>query len=279
MIETLLRLRFGRLGAIGLCVAALALPILTGCGPSAEEQAAAEAEQARDTEWAWLQQTRNELETLRAERDALRNAPAPTEGQPEGTAEGDAATAQPAASGKTPEQLESEITTLADEFNRRLVDFINANPPVEGEPPSEMQKAAIRMKSDEDIILARDYIQRGGDYRRAIEIYNAALMVDPEYDRLKEGLAEAQGRRYLTKDLFDQVKKGMTQAEVRGLLGQPNLHNVRDYPDRGVEAWFFPKNAEGAAAAVWFEKQGDAMKAYRLDYNAISGRGDEPDEG
>jgi hypothetical protein len=279
MIERLVRLRPGRLGAIGLCVAALALPMLTGCGPSAEEKDAAEAEQARDSEWAWLQETRDQLEALRAQRDELRNAPDPAEVPSEAQTEGEAAAAEPAAGGKTPEQLESEIITLADEFNRRLVDFINANPPVEGEPVNEMQQAAIRMKSDEDILLARDYIQEGGDYRRAIEIYNAALMVDPEYDRLQQALEEAQGRRYMTQEAFDQVKKGMTQAEVRQLLGQPNLHNVRDYPDRGVEAWFFPKNAEGAAAAVWFEKKGDAMTAYKLDYNAISGRGDEPEEG
>jgi hypothetical protein len=61
----------------------------------------------------------------------------------------------------------------------------------------------------------------------------------------------------------------MTQDEVRRLLGPPNLQDVRDYPERGVTAWFYPKDASGAAAAVWFRKGDSAPEAYQLDFDAI----------
>ena len=61
----------------------------------------------------------------------------------------------------------------------------------------------------------------------------------------------------------------MTQDEVRRLLGPPNLQDVRPYPERGVTAWFYPKDASGAAAAVWFRKDGAETTAYQVDFNAL----------
>jgi tetratricopeptide (TPR) repeat protein len=129
------------------------------------------------------------------------------------------------------------------------------------------------MKSDEDILLAREYIEEGGDYRRAIEIYETALAADPDNARLKQELEATKARRYMTAARFGQVKEGMTQDEVRRLLGSPNLQDVRVYPDRGVTAWFYPKDASGAAAAVWFQKKAAAAgmiaEVYLLDFDAI----------
>ena len=75
----------------------------------------------------------------------------------------------------------------------------------------------------------------------------------------------------MTPERFAQVKEGMTPAEVRKLLGHPNLHNVREYADRGVVAWFYPKDASGAAAAVWFhrEKGAAAPTVYMADFEAV----------
>ena len=118
-------------------------------------------------------------------------------------------------------------------------------------------------------MLARQFIDQGGDYQRAIDIYREALAVDPGNQRLREELARAQARRYMTRETFGQVKEGMEQEEVRRLLGQPNLHNVRDYPDRGVVGWFYPKDASGAAAAVWFHMEEGGATVYLLDFNAL----------
>jgi tetratricopeptide (TPR) repeat protein len=223
-----------------------------GCGPSAgpEEQAEAGAvSQAANAEWSWLQETKKDLDRRRAALATL--AASGTEVDP---------------------KLAREAEALSLEFNRRLVELINADPPVQGKPASERQKAAIRMKSDEEIVLARQFIEQGGDYQRAVDIYKEALAVDPGNSRLREELARAQARRYMSREAFDQVKEGMEQEEVRRLLGQPNLHNVRDYPDRGVVGWFYPKDTSGAAAAVWFRKESGSASVYLLDFNALDPR-------
>jgi tetratricopeptide (TPR) repeat protein len=178
--------------------------------------------------------------------------------------------------------LEDEIAALTDEFGGRLVDALNANPMIEGEELTEMQRTLIVMKSDEDIALAREWIEKGGDYKRAIEIYNTALKIDPDNEKVKAALAEAEVARYMSAELFEQVKKGMTQNEVRGILGQVNLHNIREYPDRGVVAWFYPTSELGDAAAVWFreDKKSGEMEAYQIQFDSVSAQGGEvEDEG
>ncbi|HEX2222568.1 MAG TPA: hypothetical protein VHN15_00025 [Thermoanaerobaculia bacterium] len=234
-----------------------------GCGgpadPPGQAAAAASRSASAEAEWEWLTKTRAALDQKRVQLAQLRGS------------------SQRAQAGEKPDpqavqkeaELRKEVEALSLELGRRLVDFINSDPPLAGEPLSERQKAALRMKSDEDIALARDYVERGGDYRRAIEIYEAALVVDPDYDRLRQELERARAERYMTRERFDQVKEGMSDAEVRALLGQPNLHNVREYKDKGVLAWFYPRDASGAAAAVFFKKEGEQLEAYAMSFEAL----------
>jgi hypothetical protein len=219
----------------------------SSCGPGKREPAPASP--AADAEWTWLQQAKRTLDGQRAT----------TTGSGTG-----------AADPKLARGLSRDTEALAGEFNRRLVELLNTDPPVQGEPLSERQQAALRMKSDEDILLARQFIEQGGDYERAINIYREALVVDPGNPRLREELAKAQARRYITREVFDQIKEGMEQEEVRSRLGQPNLHSVRDYPDRGVVGWFYPKDRSGAAAAVWFHKEAGRATVYLLDFDALA---------
>lgn len=243
--------------SILLCAVLLGAPGLTGCGPS---EPAPEAQQGQavtaEAEWSWLQQTKQALDEKREQ--LARSQPPRGAGQP---------AAPPSASTAA---LRSEVGDLSEELRRRLVDFINADPPVEGEPPSGRQLEAIRMKTDEDILIAREHIERGGDFRRAIDIYEAALVVDPENPRLREELERAKAHRYVTAERFAQVQEGMTQDQVRALLGQPNLNNIREYPERGISAWFYTRDAQGGAAAVWFEKKGTAMVVYQADFEAVT---------
>jgi tetratricopeptide (TPR) repeat protein len=224
-------------------------------GASGHVEAAESAAKTADTEWAWLQQAKK---TLDAERVKLAETRARQQ-----TAPSPAAIAATAAS-------EKAVAARAEELDRRLVDFINARPPIEGEKPAGRLLDAVRMKSDEDILLAHESIRQAGDYRRAIDIFEAALAVDPDNRRLRQELDEARARRYMTAARFAQVKKGMTRDEVRAMLGQPNVRDVREFPERGVTGWFYTKDAEGRAAAVWFAKdKGGASTVYMADWNAV----------
>ena len=245
-------------------VVAMALVLLVGlagCGPSQEEQMAAESaaqlEQLQEAKAA-LEAKRQELADLRAQ---IAGADDSAEGAEEMKADLEASIAT----------LGEEIAEQSDQFSSAVVDFINADPPIEGEPLSETQLTAIRLKSAEDIIVAGEHISKGGDYCRAIDIYNQALMVDPDNEALKAALAVAEENRYMTEERFSQVTNGMTEGEVRDLLGQPNLRNVRDYEDRGVTAWFYPINEAGDAAAVWFRAKDDgSLKVYQAKYEAVT---------
>jgi tetratricopeptide (TPR) repeat protein len=229
-----------RHGAALLCGALLLLAGAPGCGRRAAEKAVRPESSESQSEWAWLQRTKADLD---ARRTRLAAQPDP--------------------------RLQKETQALADELDRRLAAFLNADPPIQGEPLSERQKAALRMKSDEEIYLARTWIEQGGDFQRAIDIYKEALVVDPGNPRLKEELARAQARRYMTRETFAQVRKGMAPDEVRRLLGAPNLNDVRSYPERGVTGWFYPRDAGGDAAAVWFHKEDGKTVVYLTDFDAL----------
>ena len=169
------------------------------------------------------------------------------------------------------EQKQNDALAAGDSLNQALAEFINSDPPAVGEPLNEMQREAFDMKADEDVRIAEEYIREGGDYRRAILIYEAALRLDPDNERLKALMAEAEDRRYVTKERFDQVKNGMTEDEVREILGSVNLRNIRKYDDRGVTAWFYKKDAEAypdvdEVTAVWFRKKGGREVVYKLEW-------------
>ena len=167
---------------------------------------------------------------------------------------------------------------MTQSFNERLVAFINANPPIVGEPPTEQQRAAIRMKSDEDIEVANEYIVKGGDYRRAIKIYQDILVADPDNEALKAALASAEEMRFMTKERFATAKKGMSENEIRAALGPVNLRNVRHFDKENVTAWYYPKDERGAAAAVWFRPEKKGLRAYQIQFDAIKDSGAAKDD-
>lgn len=268
---------------IALGLACLTLVGFTGCGPSEEEMAAQENE-AHQQRLAELQAQYDALQAKRAEVKELKAelAATPEEGEEtteaEGADQGGDETAieegaeDPAA---RLEQLEDEVRTDSEELYSAVGNFLNEDVPMlQGEEPTEIQKAALRIKSAEDMVLAREYIVEGGDYKRAIAIYQAALDVDPDNTALQEALTEAEAKRFMTEERLSQVKNGMTQEEVREVIGRPIHYNIRDYEQGGktVTAWYYPKNEEGAAAAVWFRQRRGEPQVYRVDFNAVEGK-------
>ena len=266
------------------CVLLVAL-ILVACGPSGQskqELVLQEEFEALQEMQAELNGKRQELADLKMELVAtvVEEVESETETEAETEAGEEEALEEEVDLASAIVALEEEVAAMTDEYGGRLVDALNANPMIEGEEPTEMQRTLIAMKSDEDLALARDWIEKGGDYKRAIEIYNTALLIDPDNEKVLAALAEAESARYMNAELFEQAKKGMTQEQVRAILGQVNLHNIREYPDRGVVAWFYPTNEEGGAAAVWFResKKTGELEAYLIKFEQVGGQGEEAED-
>ncbi len=115
---------------------------------------------------------------------------------------------------------------------------------------------------------------KGGDYRRAVEILERTLSVDPDNLDVLARLAEYQEMRYMTAERFAKVEQGMTEAEVERILGTVYHEYVRTFRTEGVFAWFYPKDPErhgsGAAVGVFFRTSDRTV--YRTDFNAVEGR-------
>jgi len=221
-------------------------PFLASCGAGETEAEAA----ARAAEWASIEQERTTLEVLRGQLAAAREQDAP---------------AMP--------ELEARLGHATDRFLERLVAFINRHAGVQeggGEAKAAPElAAAIRMKSSEDLLLAREYVDRGGDYAKAIDILAGARTVDPDNQDLAAAQAEAERLRYMDEERFARIEKGMTADEVRAELGQVKQQNVR-HAEAGQEVWLYPRK-NGAAAAVFFRARPDgALEVDDTNFEAVA---------
>lgn len=262
-----------RFPVVTAALLALALPLAFGACSGEDEKAAAEAE--RESRLAEIEEQKQALDTARNElvTTAERLRQAESGALPAGE-EVDAAGLRAEI-----ERTDAEITTAAENLNAALTNFINEvaqqvsiGP---GEQLPEVMQRAIALKAEEDMTLAREFITEGGDYVRALDMYGAILAYDPENQRVRDAIAEAQAMRYMDRERFSQVRNGMTPAEVEQLLGTVNLRNRRDYPDQGIMAWYFPKSAARDAAGVWFRQRGNRWEVYRIEFDAVGA----PDQG
>lgn len=248
-----------------VCVVALAV---AGCGGGDGDSAATdESFAALQAQKSALDSKRQEVADLQMQIDAAMQAP---EEEGEGDAEGEGAEAGPSVEelGAEMEQAQGAIDAQSEEFMNSLVTFLNEAGMVEGEAPTGNTLAAIRMKSDEDMIIAQEYVDQGGDYRRAMDILATAMMLDPDNPDLQAAVANYEELQFMTEERFAAVSKGMTMGEVRARLGTVNRNNIRNYEDKDVTAWFYRREDKGAAA-VYFEEKDGEMVAYRADYDAI----------
>ena len=251
-MECVRKNRAGKYLALVGCLAVMLSA--AACGPSAEEQASA----AIDALWGEVQAAKSELDAKRAD---LASATAAVEAAIAEEVE-DVTDLQTAVSA-----AQDAANAAGDTFNEKLIGYLNEDAMLEGEPPTPRQMEAIRMKSAEDILIASEFIDMGGNYKRAIDIYNQSMLLDPDNPDLQAALAHAEEMRYMTEERLAQVKKKMSPDEVRELLGPVNLNFIKKYDDRGVTAWFYPRE-DGGAAAVFFEKRGDSERVYEINYEA-----------
>jgi tetratricopeptide (TPR) repeat protein len=250
-----------------LVAAAFGLLLTTlACGPSEDEKRA----EARSQQWAELQQSYQQLTDQRQELSGARARIAELEEAGDEAAE-DATAALEGLRQQTA-SLQEQISTKAEEVMGQIVNFINDSEILQGEEMPTEVKEAIRMKSREDIEIAMEYVEEGGDYSQAENILKRSLAADPENTELQEKLAWARDWRYVTEERFDQIENGWTQAQVREALGPVNLNNIRDFDGNRI-GWFYPKDPElhgaGTAAGVYFQQQGGRWVVYRADWNAV----------
>jgi tetratricopeptide (TPR) repeat protein len=257
--------------------------LILACGPSEEEA----AKTARADEWAAIQSDRAALTDLRSQLAAARErtvaaggtaAAPPGAAPPAAPAAGDPAAAAPSAETAAEQELQTKVDEGTDRFLERLVTFINENAGFQGEEPPPEVAEAIRTKSAEDLLLAREYIERGGDYAKAIDILESAEVVDPGNPDLEAALAEAQRLRYMDQERFSRIEKGMTESDVRRELGQVKFQNVRKYDGGKVIAWFYPKEG-GAAAAIFFRERDGQLKVYDTNFDAVESAAERAAEG
>ena len=221
---------------------------------------------ARAEAWAELKEAQAALNAKRSELDGLHaQAAAPGEGE-----DAEALAAQADA-------LDEEVGADGEAFLQKLVNYINEAEWDLGGETNEEQAAAFAMMSSEQMFLAQEYAVKGGDYRRAIDILQGAQKNDPDNPNLAARIAEYQDARYVTAERLAEVKRGMTEAEVEGVLGKVFHSYVRNFPDENVFAWFYPKDPEehgsGAAVGVFFNESD--RKIYRTDPNAVEGKDEE----
>ena len=236
---------------------------LIGCGdPEEEARLAKEAAQAEA--WSAVEATESALNAQRDELNALQEKIA------QGMAEGSETTQEELAGWQTQAtQLAATVATARDDLTKKAITFINDAGLEEGDAIPPRVQAAMRIKTDGDIAIASEYIEKGGDYGRALDIYNAALVTDPDNQKLKDAIASAEELRWMTKERFDLAKKGMTKEEVTAVLGPVNTRRIQDYPDKKITAWFYPKGTDLGAAAVYFQQKGKGdYKVYKVDFNA-----------
>lgn len=253
---------------IALVLAVLALAALGACSPSAEDEAA-QADAEREAQIAQLEERRQEVLADRQELAAMRERLAAAEAGE--LPEGEEVDAEQLA--QEIEAKEQEINAASDLLLTDVVAFVNEAPPVAGEPVSEINRRALDIKAGEEILLAQEYIDRGGDYGRAIGIYEEILKLDPENQAAQAAKADAEQMRYITPERFAQVTKGMTRDQVREVLGPPYYRNIKEYPEQGIILWPYAKAPGGAASGIYFRKKGDRYEAYRLE-ETLSGGGD-----
>ena len=221
-----------------------------GCGKGVTGDKQVKTDPAsRKAEWTWIEGAKKKLDAKREELASLRQ---------QANSGADVAASL--------NKINEEITQDSDELGRRLADYINVDPPVPGQPMSPDQLASVRLKSSEDMAIASEYIELGGDYRRALDIYNSALAIDPDNAELKAAISDAEAKRFMSLERFGAVKKGMTEGDVITRLGRPLMRNIREYPEKKVVAWFYPKNDEGEAAGVFFN---DKKLVYSTEWSAV----------
>jgi tetratricopeptide (TPR) repeat protein len=119
----------------------------------------------------------------------------------------------------------------------------------------------------EKIIMGDQYVQYLSRYDKALELYKAAVDLDPSSNDAKQRVALAEQRRFVSMKEFANVTKGMKEDTVRGLVGLPREDWIKQVMQNGraYSVWIYPKE-DGGASAIYF----DNGVVYHTNWNAAA---------
>jgi len=126
---------------------------------------------------------------------------------------------------------------------------------------------AAKLYAEEKVAVADQYANVLSRYDRAIDLYNAALAVDPSNAVARQHLDDARARRFVSMNAFANVRTGMKEQEVRDLVGFPREDWIRQVVqnNRVYSVWIYPKQ-DGGASAIYF----DNGLVYHTNWNAAA---------
>lgn len=119
----------------------------------------------------------------------------------------------------------------------------------------------------EKIIMGDEYMEYLARYDKALELYRAAVELDPASADAKQRVVLAQQRRFVSMTPFANVKKGMKEDEVRKQVGLPREDWIKQVVqnNRVYSVWIYPKE-DGGASAIYF----DNGVVYHTNWNAAA---------
>lgn len=166
-------------------------------------------------------------------------------------------------------QASKELDQIFTEDQNELAAFLNTA--LNDAPQAPETVEGLKIYAEDTILNAKDFMDEAGDYRKAVELLETAQsyfesISAPVPAELSSLLEEARKFRFITKDRFDKVQKGMTRAEVRAITGTPLALNVREQEVKGkkVTIWLF-RAENGDIASFFFDEKG---KLYSKDWKA-----------
>jgi tetratricopeptide (TPR) repeat protein len=119
----------------------------------------------------------------------------------------------------------------------------------------------------EKIIMGDEYMQYLSRYDKALDLYRAAVELDPSSVDAKQRVTLAEQRRFVSMTGFANVKSGMKEDTVRGMVGLPREDWIKQVVQNGrvYSVWIYPKE-DGGASAIYF----DNGIVYHTNWNAAA---------
>jgi tetratricopeptide (TPR) repeat protein len=126
---------------------------------------------------------------------------------------------------------------------------------------------AAALLAREKTMLGDEYMSVLSRYDKAIDLYRSALDLQPGSVEIQQRITTAEQRRFVSMTSFANVKTGMREEAVQGLVGLPREDWIKQVVqnNRVYSVWIYPK-ADGGASAIYF----DNGVVYHTNWNAAA---------